>query len=118
MGWDISEEGFRIVLSARLPELIQQRLAADVDRSRRFWSEPQHIGNWVIHTGGPKILEAVERALGLSDRDPEAVVGVSDTATSRQRQSCSCWKRPSTLIGRPRVRSVCSQRWARVFAPN
>lgn len=69
MGWDISEEGFRIVLSARLPELIQQRLAADVDRSRRFWSEPQHIGNWVIHTGGPKILEAVERALGLSDRD-------------------------------------------------
>jgi alkylresorcinol/alkylpyrone synthase len=120
MGWDISEEGFRIVLSARLPELIQQCLAADVDRSRRFWSEPQHIGNWVIHTGGPKILEAVERALGLSDRD----LRLSWECLRRhgnivsQRQSCSCWKRPSTLIGRPRVRSFCSWRWARVFAPN
>jgi alkylresorcinol/alkylpyrone synthase len=70
MGWDISEKGFRIVLSAQLPELIQQRLRADLDRFLAdFGVSRGDIGNWVIHTGGPKILEAIERALGLSDRD-------------------------------------------------
>lgn len=70
MGWDISEKGFRIVLSPQLPEFIQQRLGADLDRFLAdFALRRNDIGNWVIHTGGPKILEAVERALGLSDRD-------------------------------------------------
>jgi alkylresorcinol/alkylpyrone synthase len=70
MGWGISEKGFRIILFARLPELIQQRLVDDVDRFLAdFGLSGSDIGNWVIHTGGPKILEVVERALGLSDRD-------------------------------------------------
>jgi alkylresorcinol/alkylpyrone synthase len=66
MGWDISEQGFRVILSPRLPELISGRLAADVDC---FLNEHglsrDHIGSWVIHPGGPKILQAVEAALGL-----------------------------------------------------
>ena len=70
MGWDISEKGFRIVLSPELPALIQQHLALDVDRFlAEFGLARGDIGNWVIHTGGPKILEAVACALGLSDRD-------------------------------------------------
>ena len=70
MGWDISEKGFRIVLSPKLPEFIEQRLGPDLDRFLAdFGLSRGDIGNWVIHTGGPKILEAVERALGLSDRD-------------------------------------------------
>jgi len=70
MGWDISEKGFRIVLSAQLPELIQQRLRADLDEFLAdFGLSRGDIGNWVIHTGGPKILEAVERALNLSESD-------------------------------------------------
>jgi alkylresorcinol/alkylpyrone synthase len=70
MGWDISEKGFRIVLSPRLPEFIQQRVAADLDNFLvQHAVRRSDIGNWVIHTGGPKILEAVERGLGLSDRD-------------------------------------------------
>ena len=70
MGWDISEKGFRIVLSPKLPELIEQRLGADLDRFLGDFALCRaDIGNWVVHTGGPKILEAVERALGLSDRD-------------------------------------------------
>jgi alkylresorcinol/alkylpyrone synthase len=70
MGWDISEKGFRVVLSPKLPDLIQQHLGADLDRFLAdFALSRRDIGNWVIHTGGPKILEAVERALGLSDHD-------------------------------------------------
>jgi alkylresorcinol/alkylpyrone synthase len=73
MGWDISEKGFRVVLSRRLPEFIRCRLASDVDRylaGRRLTR--RDVGSWVIHPGGPKVLEAVECALGLESRELEA----------------------------------------------
>ena len=73
MGWDISEKGFRVILSPKLPELIRSRFAADVDS---FLNEHglsrKEVGSWVIHPGGPKILEAVETSLGLCDRELEA----------------------------------------------
>jgi alkylresorcinol/alkylpyrone synthase len=68
MGWDISEKGFRIVLSPQVASVIESRLAQDVDA---FLAEQglsrADVGSWIIHTGGPKILEAVERALELPD---------------------------------------------------
>jgi alkylresorcinol/alkylpyrone synthase len=72
MGWDISENGFKIVLSPRLPEVIRDNLAGDVDA---FLGNHQlsraDIGTWVIHTGGPKVLEAIQDTLQLRDRDLE-----------------------------------------------
>ena len=66
MGWDISEKGFQIVLSPNLPDLIVQRLGRDVDC---FLADHgmtrKDIGRWILHTGGPKILEATEAALQL-----------------------------------------------------
>jgi alkylresorcinol/alkylpyrone synthase len=66
MGWDISEEGFRIVLSAGVPDMVRMHLAEDVDT---FLSDlgmsRADIGTWIFHTGGPKVLEATEEALGL-----------------------------------------------------
>ena len=68
MGWDISEEGFRIVLSPRLPEMVRLHLADDLDRFvASFGLTRADIGNWVIHTGGPKVLEAIQDSLGLCD---------------------------------------------------
>ncbi len=68
MGWDISEKGFRIVLSREVPNLVRKNLAHDVDE---FLAERgltrADIGNWVLHTGGPKILEATAEALGLKN---------------------------------------------------
>jgi alkylresorcinol/alkylpyrone synthase len=70
MGWDISEKGFGVVLSQRLPALIKSRLGADVDA---FLSDNgltrRDIASWVIHPGGPKVLQAVEEALGLYERE-------------------------------------------------
>jgi alkylresorcinol/alkylpyrone synthase len=66
MGWKISEKGFNIVLSPAVPDLVQQRLAKDVDE---FLADNgltrANIASWIMHTGGPKILEATESALGL-----------------------------------------------------
>jgi len=67
MGWDISDKGFKIVLSRDVPEVVLKNLGRDVDE---FLSEYAlgrgDIESWVIHTGGPKVLEATEQALGLS----------------------------------------------------
>lgn len=73
MGWSISERGFRIVLSPALPRLILERLAADVDDFLGDYGLTRRdVGSWIIHTGGPKVLEAIERALQLSERDLDA----------------------------------------------
>ena len=68
MGWDISENGFRIVLSPEVPNLIRKNLGHDVDEflASRGLTRAQ-IGSWVLHTGGPKILEATADALDLND---------------------------------------------------
>jgi alkylresorcinol/alkylpyrone synthase len=72
MGWDVSEKGFRIVLSREIPDLVRKNLAHDLDD---FLAERgltrASIGNWVLHTGGPKILEATAEALGLQNGELE-----------------------------------------------
>ena len=66
MGWDISEKGFRIVLSPRVPDVIRDNLGRDVDRFLAGWNLGRaDISSWIMHTGGPKILEATQDALGL-----------------------------------------------------
>ncbi|HVA67863.1 MAG TPA: 3-oxoacyl-[acyl-carrier-protein] synthase III C-terminal domain-containing protein [Candidatus Binataceae bacterium] len=72
MGWDISEKGFRMVLSPKLPDLIKCRLKRDVDSFlARHGLERRDIGTWVIHPGGPRVIEAVQDALGLDGRELE-----------------------------------------------
>ena len=70
MGWDISEKGFRIVLSPEVPDTVVKHLGKDVDA---FLAEHGHkrsdIKTWVMHTGGPKVLEATATALGLQEKD-------------------------------------------------
>ena len=74
MGWDISEKGFQIVLSPDVPKVIQCYLAKDVDE---FLADHDltraEIGTWIMHTGGPKVLEATAAALNL----PENALDVS-----------------------------------------
>jgi alkylresorcinol/alkylpyrone synthase len=68
MGWDVSEKGFRIVLSREIPDLVRANLAHDLDDflAQRGLTRAD-IGTWVLHTGGPKILEATADALGLKN---------------------------------------------------
>lgn len=74
MTWRLRDHGFEMTLSAELPGLVERQLDG--------WLTPwlaergyalEDIGSWAIHPGGPKILTAVENAMGL---DP-AVTQVS-----------------------------------------
>lgn len=66
MGWDVGEQGFRVLLSARVPELARERLAPDI---RRFLAdqgvERGEIARWIAHPGGPKVLNALQEVLEL-----------------------------------------------------
>ena len=68
MGWDVGASGFQLVLSPDLPALIERYFADDVTG---FLAEHNltvdDIGSWVSHPGGPKVLEAINAALGLDD---------------------------------------------------
>ena len=66
MSWKIGDHGFEMTLSARVAGLIAENL--------REWLEGwlgvrglaiADVASWAIHPGGPRILDAVETALGL-----------------------------------------------------
>ena len=64
MGWDISEEGFRIVLSPEVPAVVRKYLPGDLAAFLAANGlKREDIGSWVLHTGGPKVLEAMADAV-------------------------------------------------------
>jgi alkylresorcinol/alkylpyrone synthase len=73
MGWNISERGFRIILSTEVPTLIRKNLGRDVDA---FLADNGHqrsdLKSFVLHTGGPKVLDASADALGLHNGELDA----------------------------------------------
>jgi alkylresorcinol/alkylpyrone synthase len=80
MGWDISEKGFRIVLSREVPVVVEQFFAADVDAFLGSQGLSRaDVGSWILHTGGPRILEATAEALAL----PEGALDASWTCLRR-----------------------------------
>jgi alkylresorcinol/alkylpyrone synthase len=67
MTWRITDHGFAMTLSPRVPELIRQRL--------RPWLEPwlaerglriEDIASWAIHPGGPRVVQAALESLSLN----------------------------------------------------
>jgi len=66
MGWSVSEKGFHIVLSPDVPRMVYEHLAGDVES---FLADNgltrADIQSWIMHTGGPKILDAMAEALQL-----------------------------------------------------
>ena len=66
MGWDIGSDGFGIVLTAEVPDLVHQYLGPDIRALLGAHGlTVQDIGAWVSHPGGPKIIEAIEAELGV-----------------------------------------------------
>jgi len=64
MGWDVTNDGLRIVLDAHVPDLVGRYIRGDVDEFLATQGlSREDIDWWVCHPGGPKVLEALEVAL-------------------------------------------------------
>jgi alkylresorcinol/alkylpyrone synthase len=67
MTWDVTDLGFRMGLSKRVPEV----LARYVGPLTRELLDPHgltlaDVDGWAVHPGGPRILSVVQRELGLA----------------------------------------------------
>ncbi|MEM9372504.1 MAG: type III polyketide synthase [Planctomycetota bacterium] len=66
MGWVIGDHGFEMSLSARVPAMLEERVGVWVDHWLAAYGLTRDgVGSWAIHPGGPRIVEAVRRSLGL-----------------------------------------------------
>lgn len=66
MAWELSSSGFLMTLSGYLPELIEEDFQSLVNRAlKRSNLQQKDIDEWCIHPGGRKILEAIEKSLGI-----------------------------------------------------
>lgn len=72
MGWDVKNDGFGIVLSAELPSLMRENLAAAVTAFLdRAGLDLKDFAGFLLHPGGSKVLDVAEDVLGLSPEDLE-----------------------------------------------
>ncbi|MHB1194418.1 MAG: type III polyketide synthase [Longimicrobiales bacterium] len=69
MSWRIGDHGFRMTLSARVPDLIR----AHVGGWLRGWLEERGVAlddvrTWAVHPGGPRVLTAFGEGAGLEQK--------------------------------------------------
>lgn len=67
IGWRIGESGFRLMLAAGVPALIDGHFAGAVDEllAEAGWSRAD-VDDWIAHPGGPRVLESFSAALDLA----------------------------------------------------
>ena len=66
MGWDLADGGFKVVLSASVPDVVREHVPPAVASFLREQGlERSDIETWVCHPGGPKVLAALEEGLHL-----------------------------------------------------
>jgi alkylresorcinol/alkylpyrone synthase len=70
MGFDVGSTGLRIVLDAGVPDVVERYVGGDVDAFLQTHGLGRSdIAFWVCHPGGPKVIEAIQRTLGLTHDD-------------------------------------------------
>ncbi len=72
MSWRIGDHGFVMTLSPRVAGLIAAELRPWLEGwLERFGLSLDAIGSWAVHPGGPRIIDAVEEAIGLDQSATE-----------------------------------------------
>ena len=68
MSWRIGDHGFRMTLSASVPDIIESHLKGWMEAwLREHGFGLSDIATWAVHPGGPRILNAVGTALDLPE---------------------------------------------------
>ncbi|MBX3254170.1 MAG: type III polyketide synthase [Chitinophagaceae bacterium] len=68
MAWELSSSGFLMTLSGYIPDLIEEDFEQLITRALGAGGlKKGDIDHWCVHPGGKRILEAVQRSLGLKE---------------------------------------------------
>jgi predicted naringenin-chalcone synthase len=68
MSWTITDQGFVMSLSPRVPISLQRTVRGVTERLLAPHDlDVRDISHWMVHPGGPAILDAVQAKLGLSE---------------------------------------------------
>lgn len=68
LGWRLGSDGFRIVLTTELADVVERALAGIVTSFlARYGLTIDDIGTWIGHPGGPRVIDAVQHSLKLPD---------------------------------------------------
>jgi alkylresorcinol/alkylpyrone synthase len=68
MTWDVTDLGFRMGLSPRVPRVLAEHVVDAVDElCSRNGIARADVGRWAIHPGGPRIVDVVADRLGLDE---------------------------------------------------
>jgi len=68
LGWRLGSDGFRIVLTAELADVVERNLSGTVTSFLAGHGlTTEEIGAWICHPGGPKVIDAVQKSLKLPD---------------------------------------------------
>ncbi|WBB78894.1 type III polyketide synthase [Micromonospora sp. WMMD882] len=66
MTWEVTDTGFRMGLSPKVPQVLSAHVAGLVDALlARHGGDRSGVDGWAVHPGGPRILNVTERELGL-----------------------------------------------------
>jgi len=77
MSWDVTDHGFRMGLSGRVPDVLGRHVAGVVDDLlARNGYQREDVGGWAVHPGGPRILDVVADRLDLPEGALDASYGV------------------------------------------
>lgn len=102
MSWKIGDHGFQMSLSSQLPGLIKREL--------RPWLESwlgeqgvaiEDVQSWAVHPGGPRILDACQESLELTDSQLAASRGILD--------ECGNMSSPTVLFILQRLQDMKSE---------
>jgi predicted naringenin-chalcone synthase len=73
MTWDVTDLGFRMGLSARVPDVLSRHVGGVVDELLAGAGlRTEDVAGWAVHPGGPRILDVVRDELGLAEEQMEA----------------------------------------------
>lgn len=101
MTWDVTDLGFRMGLSHRVPDVLSRHVESLTSGLLdEHGLRPADVDGWAVHPGGPRILTVVERELAL----PAGALAES-RATLAEHGNCSS---PTVLLILDALRRVAS----------
>ena len=73
MTWDVTDLGFRMGLSPRVPDVLGRHVGGVVQELLdEAGLRTEDVAGWAVHPGGPRILEVVRDTLGLTEEQMAA----------------------------------------------